>query len=414
MLEALYNLFKTDGPLSLSGDIWLIAMLAIVAVAFLASLIAGLVGGAFNKTKSVMNSAVKKPNNALAAIKLLPADAKAQYKNARMGNLKPSILVTKQVCVDEPYKRSIISKIWLITLIATLLCGLMAFFVMPLQAVPSAPTGEVTEEALSNYYNSIAAVSASPYMSGLIVLLAGGLFTFIGGIIGAVSYSGASNLYGKFIKVLDGDQAGGAQQAYSEPQPQPRAHAQAQAQQYAEPQPAYEPQAQPYAEPQQQYAEPQQPMYGEPVNQQPMYGEPEPQYAAEPVFAAQQESDEEIRRRAREEAMAQMRAQQQAAQQQAAQQPQQPPYQAQQAQPQQAAYQAQQQAPVQGGSSSMDEVIAKIDKIEREGASREVMREVATLIQKERAKPENKSPERQKRLNEALSKLLKAMSGARK
>ena len=64
------------------------------------------------------------------------------------------------------------------------------------------------------------------------------------------------------------------------------------------------------------------------------------------------------------------------------------------------------------GPSSADEVIARIEQIDRDGAPRETMREVASLLQKERQKPENKTPEQQKKLNEALSKLLKAMSAA--
>ena len=79
--------------------------------------------------------------------------------------------------------------------------------------------------------------------------------------------------------------------------------------------------------------------------------------------------------------------------------------------------QAQAQAQYSQASSispSAAEVISRINAIEANGASRETMREVATLLQKERAKPENKTPEAQKRLNEALGKLLKAMSGATK
>lgn len=78
----------------------------------------------------------------------------------------------------------------------------------------------------------------------------------------------------------------------------------------------------------------------------------------------------------------------------------------------QAQAQAQAQTAAPAGTSSADDVIARIEKIDREGAPRETMREVATLLQKERAKPENKTPEQQKKLNEALSKLLKAMSAA--
>ena len=64
--------------------------------------------------------------------------------------------------------------------------------------------------------------------------------------------------------------------------------------------------------------------------------------------------------------------------------------------------------------STADEIVARIDAIERDGATRDAMRDVAMQLQKERAKPENKTPERVKQLNDALSRLLKAMSGAKK
>ena len=63
-------------------------------------------------------------------------------------------------------------------------------------------------------------------------------------------------------------------------------------------------------------------------------------------------------------------------------------------------------------SASAENVIEQIEQIDRNGAPLPVMKEVAMLLQKERAKPENKTPEQQKKLNEALSKLLKAMSAA--
>ena len=63
---------------------------------------------------------------------------------------------------------------------------------------------------------------------------------------------------------------------------------------------------------------------------------------------------------------------------------------------------------------STEDVIARIEQIDKEGAPLSTMKEVALLLQKERAKPENKTPDQQRKLNEALSKLLKAMSAARK
>ena len=60
-----------------------------------------------------------------------------------------------------------------------------------------------------------------------------------------------------------------------------------------------------------------------------------------------------------------------------------------------------------------EDVVTRIDRISREGAPMHVMREVALLLQQERAKPENRTPDRQRQLNEALSKLLKAMSNGK-
>lgn len=388
MLGKIYELFT--GKLSLEPDIWLYAMLAVVVLAFVIALVIGLASGEFVKTKSVMKLAVARPATALAALKKLPAGVKTQYKNARMGNIKPSVLLTKQACVDEPYKRSFLSKLWRVTLIATAFAAAMAWCLIPLSKANVTPGGDSAED-LAAAITAAAKLQSYVYIAPLVVLLVGGILTIVGGIIGKASYAGAVKLYGKFMPVIDGDQrAVEAGQAYSEPQKQTYdEHA------YAEPQQAYAEPQQAYAEPQQAYAEPQQ-VYAEP---QQVYAEPQQAYA-EPqavVTPQPQESDEEIRRKAREEALARARAQQAQAQAQA--------QATQSAQPQQQAF---------AGNSSADEVVARINQIEREGATREVMREVATQLQKERAKPENKTPERQKQLNDALSKLLKAMSGARK
>ncbi len=382
MLEALTKLFTET--LKLSADVWLIICLAVLVVAFAVPLIAGLVAGRLKAVKTVMKSAIAHPQTAVAAMKRMPASIKAQYKNARMGNLRPSMLVTEQMCVAEPYKRSLISKVWISTLAATVVCSGIAYF--------SAPT--VLE-------NGASALVISP----LTVFIFGGLLTAIGGIIGKCVYGGAVKTYEKFIPVLDGDQVKGAepaaaqaaqQPAYSEPQAayaEPQAAYSEPQTAYAEAQPVYEEQPQQvYAEPQAAYAEPQQTAYAE---AQPVYEE-QPQV----VNVAPQESDEEIRRKAREEALAQARAQQQQQQAQAA------------AQQHAAQQQAAQKQAAPAGGTSADDVIAQIEKIDRDGAPRETMREVATLLQRERAKPENKTPEQQKKLNEALSKLLKAMSAA--
>lgn len=371
MLDFLITLFTEQ--LVLSADLWMIIWTVVVVLAFVISLVMGLVTGAFAKIKGNMSRAAQKPSTAVVQMKNMPAGVKSLYKTARISNTKPSALVTQQVCVDEPYKHSLVSKIWLVTLIATVICGALAYL--------TAPFAETETAALS---------TMAMYLSPTFVFIVGGILTLVGGIIGKVVYGGAVKTYAKFAPVIDGDSnAAGDQMAH--------AQAASQAQQAYAPQAEYGAEsvqsayaAEPAYEPQTEYA-------AEPVQDsfvaQPAYDEPVAVVANEP-----QESDEEIRRRAREEAIAQARAQQAQAQ----------------AQQQQVVTPKPQQQAAPSGSSTADDVIAQIEKISREGAPRETMRDVATLLQKERAKPENKTPEQQKRLNEALSKLLKAMSAATK
>lgn len=419
MVEALNKLFTVT--LKFSPDIWLALALGIVVVAFAVTLIAGLLSGEFKNVKGLMARVVSKPAAVLPIMQKMPIHISKQYKRARMNNMKPSDLVTEQECVTLPYKRSLISKIWVVTFVATVIAAGIAFCAGPVAYAAAANAGgEVNDSVLS----------MATYLMPLLTLIVGGLLTLLGAIIGKVSYGGALKTYAKFVAAIDGDH-GQAQtaQPQAEQQPQQAAYAYGGAEPVAEAQAEYaEPVAQPvYNEAQPVYGEA--PAYGDTNAQSGAYVEPEPM-AAEPVVepvvqTVSAESEEDFRRRAREEAMAAMRAQQEEAaraaqaRQQAQQQqqqfqqvpPQQPQFQ--QAAPQQSFQQAQPQ-PAPAGSSSADEVIARIDQIEREGASREAMREVATQLQKERAKPENKTPEQQKRLNEALSKLLKAMSAASK
>lgn len=387
MLETLKKLFGET--LGLTAEYWTIVLIAVPVLAFIVTLAIGLTCGKFKKIKSVMRMAANNPVASVAAMKQMPASVKILYKNARVAGAKPSAVVTESVCVIEPYRASLVSKIWLVTLIATLVCSALAFTVTPIAVAPKKVDSDAAAQA----------ILMAPYLAASTVLVAGGLFTLIGAIIGMCARNSAAKLYEKFIPALDGDYKTNGEeqaQAYSEPQP---AYAEPQ-QDYAEPQQVYAEPQQDYAEPQQVYAEPQQ-EYAEPqqvyAEPQQVYAESQQTVAAEPVMSGNAESDEDIRRKAREEAIA--RARQEQAQAQARAQAQQAP-------------QTQQAAQQPAGSSTVDDVIAQIEKIDRDGAPRETMREVATLLQKERNKPENKTPEQQRRLNEALTKLLRAMTAA--
>ncbi|MCM1368344.1 MAG: hypothetical protein NC184_06020 [Roseburia sp.] len=406
MIKSLEKLFTET--LKISSDVWMFVLLGIVAVAFIVSLVVGLVSGDFAKIKGNMRGVVSQPNAAVEGMKKMPVSVRTLYKNARLSGIKPSVYVTEDACVSVPYRRSLISKVWLITFIAAIVCTAIGFFVAPLalQGELARAAKDAAEVATESLEEAVEAASGSSnsvsemgvYIVPLVISLVGGLLTLIGGIIGKIALGGAVSTYGQFARVID---AGGAA-------PQENA------QQYSEPQPQQQRFEQQNVGAQAMYEEPHHEVEAEPVVEaEPSYAEPTG-FAEEPTVVVEpQESDEEIRRRAREEAMAQARAQQAAqAQAQAQAQAHARAQQAAQAQAQARAAQQAQAQTASAGSSSVDDVVARIEQISREGASRETMREVATVLQKERAKPENKTPEQQKKLNEALSKLLKAMSAS--
>lgn len=385
MIAELEKLFTKS--IKLAPDLWLYILLAVVAVAFVVALVVGLLCGEFRTIKTRMRGVVASPDKTLAEMKLMPASVKKQYKTARMANARPSDFLSQRDLVEAPYRASLISKIWLVTFVATVICTLIAFFVTPLAQASVAGEKELSEFSI--------------YIAPLVVLIVGALLTLVGAIVGKCSYNGAVKLYAKFVPAVDGE-AKPAVKGQAQPEAAQQQAAYAQAEQ--EPVQAYA------AEPQEsvEYAAEQ---VAEPYDRQEAYVE----QPAEPQV--------DDRAAAREEAMARMRAEQEAAQARAAEEQARREAQARAAQEQQerlarmeaaraAQAQAQAQTAAPAGTSSADDVIARIEKIDREGAPRETMREVATLLQKERAKPENKTPEQQKKLNEALSKLLKAMSAA--
>ena len=386
MLKALNKLFIET--LKINTEIWLYILMAIVAVAFFIALFAGLLGGEFKKVKSLMATVAKNPGVAVASMKQMPIAIKNRYRQARMSGVKPSDLVTEQECVNVPYSRSLVSKIWVITFVTTVICAAIAYFVAPLAA-----SGELIRATESGTGEDVKYLANAAALMPLTVIILGGLLTLIGAIVGKSAQGGAVKLYARFAQAIDGGDAGRTAQPVQQGYP---AGAQAQPQEpiQSEPMAAYSAQtAEPVFEPvgQAEYAEP----VAQPVYEQPAAAYAEPVVQEPAVDTAAQQ--EEARRREREEKIAAARAAQAQAQAQA------------QVQPQQA-----QAARPAATNTSADDVIARIEQIDRDGAPRETMREVAQLLQKERAKPENKTPEQQKKLNEALSKLLKAMSAASK
>lgn len=399
MLEVFNKLF-TD-YIKLAPEYWAIVFLGVVFLTFIITLIISLVTGRFNEIRFMMAKAVSTPNSVVTLMKKMPVSIKKQYKLARTTDKEPSAYVTEHAMVTVPFRSALINKFWLVTLVATISCTVLAFFIVPLAASGVTPMEGASAEEIVQLEKSL---TLAGYSIPAIVMLFGSVLTLIAGIVGKAAYAGAIKLYAKFVPVLDGDsKSSGQTQDQLQMQMPPvdnlyglggetvqfdtqQAPQQQQQPVYEESQPIFTEQ-QPVYDPQQDYFEP--------VQDAPVIAPESPR-----------PSEEEIRRKEREERDAARKAAAQA-------------YAAEQAAARRAATEQavraraeSRQAAASAGSTTVDDVIARIEQIDREGAPRETMREVAALLQKERAKPENKNPEQQKKLNDALSKLLKAMSAA--
>ena len=374
----------------LNGMILLVVALGIVALTLVLGIVFSL-GGDLGKFKKVAKKVIKAPtlNNCNATAKQLPIRARKQYKTVKQTGCKPDDAITPDACVYAPFKESVASHLPGAVMAAGVLSILFAFFAM----------GFVKETH-----------SVIPCVVTLGVMV----FRLLAGLVSTAILKGGIKAYNGYVSALSKVLAGGAQEAAAEQDNSYAAAEPVRAQNYSAT----------FDAPERitvELADEETEAQAEVV--EPVVEEPVVTAVVEPV-----ESEAEAKARARAEAMAAMRAEQAAAQQAAAQQAaaaqaaaqQAAAQQAQAAAAQQAAAQAAQQAAQtvqaqpQAGSSSADEVIARIETIKRDGAPIATMKEVALMLQKERAKPENKTPEMQRKLNEALASLLKAMSSANK
>lgn len=382
----------------LNGMILLIAALGIVAVVFVLGVVFAL-GGDLGKFKKVAKKVIKEPtlNNCNATAKELPIRARKQYKTVKQTGCKPDDAITPDACVYAPFKESAAAHMPGAVMAAGILAILFSFFAAPF----------VKESAAGNL-NIVYVLPAVVTAGVMIFRLAAGLVSSAILKSGMKAYNGYVGVLGK---VLSGGGAAAHEAgndsapAYEHSTGEPRAYDAT------------------FDAPERitvELAEEENEVKAEPVTE--TVAEAETVVMAEPV-----EDEAAQKARARAEAMAAARAEQAAAQAAAAQ--------AAQAAAQAAAAQAAAQAaahataaqaqpvhsnpaPAQAATSaatsSADEVIARIETIKRDGAPITAMKEVALALQKERAKPENKTPEMQRKLNEALAALLKAMSSANK
>lgn len=386
----------------LNGMILLIAALGIVAVVFVLGVVFAL-GGDLGKFKKVAKKVIKEPtlNNCNATAKELPIRARKQYKTVKQTGCKPDDAITPDACVYAPFKESAAAHMPGAVMAAGILAILFSFFAAPF----------VKESAAGNL-NIVYVLPAVVTAGVMIFRLAAGLVSSAILKSGMKAYNGYVGVLGK---VLSGGGAAAHEAgndsapAYEHSTGEPRAYDAT------------------FDAPERitvELAEEENEVKAEPVTE--TVAEAETVVMAEPV-----EDEAAQKARARAEAMAAARAEQAAAQAAAAQAAQAAAQAAAQKAAEQAAAQAAAhataaqaqpvhsnpapaQAATSAATSSADEVIARIETIKREGAPITAMKEVALALQKERAKPENKTPEMQRKLNEALAALLKAMSSANK
>lgn len=389
-------------------DYILYGLLGLQVVLLIVGVICALSGGELKTFTKLAQGYLKgRIQGETAVMKQMPLQIKKLYKRARKtSGGKPSDWMTPEACVFSPYKASFASKLTAYTAYSTIIAV-----------------------AIGGGLGVLCGGVSSALVIVALCAALGAILTAVAALISSSLYKGAYKTYVQFINRLDGDTA-------AQPAPQAQEY-----EQPAESFTAYEPQAEQAAEPVVEQPVYQQPVYEGGAYEQPVF-EQQPETFEQPVFAqasekidyepatepsepivtAQpaepviepvvQEDPAAARAKAKAEAIAAMKAEQERIRKE-----QEERARAMQAEMQaKAAAEAQAKAAAEAKADtvSTEDVIARIEQIDRDGAPLSTMKEVALLLQKERSKPENKTPEQQRKLNEALSKLLKAMSAARK
>lgn len=427
MIDKIMNFVSSN--MSAYMDYVFYALLGIQAVVFIIGLVCALGNGELNAFKKLAKKFLKgEIRGETSVMKLMPVKIKKQYKRARKTpGAKPSDYITVDSCVLVPYSASLMSKLAPFTAYTTVLVAILGMGL-----------GAIVEGGLTDVV----------WTMGACIAVLGVVLTALSAIISHASKSGALKLYDRFMAKIDG---GPGEEAEPEVMQQETV---AEVETEAEPEETApvidsavfeEPTSGGYDIPTRDsitYEPATEQREEEIVIEQPapeavMVETPavdpaaERARAKEEAIAAMRAEQERIRReheeaaaqeaeRARAEAEAKAREAQAKAQEQAearakAQAEARARMQAQQAQAQRTVPpQTAAAAEAKANAATTEDVIARIEQINKEGAPLSTMKEVALLLQKERAKPENKTPEQQRKLNEALSKLLKAMSAARK
>lgn len=431
----------------ISADIWLYISIGLIAVVFIALLIVIIIAGDVNKFKKAANivtSAHGDPKAANQSAKKMPIKVTKLYKRVKVTGEKPGDVIGIDAAVNAPYQTSLAPKFALIMTLVSVFAALLA------AACVYVSSYKATADAIAaGNFDNLADPMEQALTAAATAAIAGFVLTVCALIVSALFYKGAVKKYDAYISALDAMSKDGGFENVSldegntspaaepvqksaqkpvkekkakqpdfevaEPVSEPAAVNSYPAGNYREAQ-VFEPSVQNFS-----YSVPRNNVVLEDTNEayeapkavrveeapvivtpviipvapaaapvvtpvitpaaEPAVSRPAPN--ADPAQSYPRTTAAELRARA--EAAREMRAQKAA----------------------EAAA-----AEPQGVSGSADEVIKKIEKASAEGAPLSTMKEIALQLQQERAKPENKTPETQKKLSDAQVLLIKAMSSA--
>lgn len=122
----LYQMFVEN--LKFDGAACFVIGLLIVIIAFAAALVIGLFFDKNARMIQLCRTAIKNPTATKSVIRRMPHEISTAYNHAGSLLKKPSEFVTRELMVEKPARTSAISKLWLVTMFATIIGTLMCYF----------------------------------------------------------------------------------------------------------------------------------------------------------------------------------------------------------------------------------------------------------------------------------------------
>jgi len=204
MLDTIRGILET-----LSSDIWLFVALGIIAVSFIICLVLMFVTGNVNKFKKAVKAFLANPSQAAArtAAKQMPIKVTKLYKRSLATSERPSDVIGIDACINTPYQMSVAPKAPIIVCIASIFA-----------AVLSAAGAYVSHMEFLTYNimnGNLDALEGAvePFAVAFTVVAvaaaAGFIFTILTQIINSAFYSSATKVYDKYVDELDKLSKGG-------------------------------------------------------------------------------------------------------------------------------------------------------------------------------------------------------------